>query len=235
VEIYVGTSGWSYSWNPGGFDWYSLHSNLNAVELNMSFYAFPRRRQILSWARKSRGRIRWAIKVNRIITHVYKLSEKSLNIWLKFKSIFNPLEDLIDFYLFQMPPSFRLNETNVRRLEKFFHETNLGERFALEVRDPSWITNTFLERFTELGLTLVSVDAPNFAWFVKTSNAVYLRAHGRTAWYAHRYTEEELEELAAKIIELKPSRIYVFFNNNHDMLDNSREMIKILENKLEKK
>jgi len=38
MKIFVGTSGWSYSWNEGGnFDWFVENSNLNAVELNVSF------------------------------------------------------------------------------------------------------------------------------------------------------------------------------------------------------
>jgi uncharacterized protein YecE (DUF72 family) len=39
MELFVGTSGWFYSWNPdGSFDWFCRFSGLNAVELNMSFY-----------------------------------------------------------------------------------------------------------------------------------------------------------------------------------------------------
>ncbi|MFP3209319.1 MAG: DUF72 domain-containing protein, partial [Nitrososphaeria archaeon] len=38
MEPYVGTSGWSYAWNPDGLEWYVRNSGLNAVELNSSFY-----------------------------------------------------------------------------------------------------------------------------------------------------------------------------------------------------
>ena len=47
MEVFVGTSGWSYGWNKGGnLDWYLRNSHLNAVELNASFYRFPNRNQI---------------------------------------------------------------------------------------------------------------------------------------------------------------------------------------------
>ncbi|RLE86352.1 MAG: DUF72 domain-containing protein, partial [Thermoprotei archaeon] len=53
MEIYVGTSGWLYDWNIGGnLEWYVKFSSLNTVELNASFYRFPFRNQVRSWARK---------------------------------------------------------------------------------------------------------------------------------------------------------------------------------------
>jgi uncharacterized protein YecE (DUF72 family) len=44
--------------------------------------------------------------------------------------------------------------------------------------------------------------------------------------------DEELEEVADKIIKAKPAKAYIFFNNNHAMLENSRKMLKILEEKI---
>jgi len=44
----VGTSGYTYSWNPGKpspFEWY-ISRGFKTVEINASFYRFPRR----SWA-----------------------------------------------------------------------------------------------------------------------------------------------------------------------------------------
>ena len=39
------------------------------------------------------------------ITHVYRFNEKALERWVKFEELLEPLDDLIDFYLFQLPPS----------------------------------------------------------------------------------------------------------------------------------
>jgi uncharacterized protein YecE (DUF72 family) len=33
--------------------------------------------------------------------------------------------------------------------------------------------------------------------------------------------------VAEKILKLNPEKVYVFFNNNHAMLENAREMLKI--------
>ena len=52
MQLYVGTSGWSYDWNADGFDWYMKNSNLNSAELNASFYHFPFLNMISSWNSK---------------------------------------------------------------------------------------------------------------------------------------------------------------------------------------
>lgn len=102
MKFFVGSSGWQYSWNPDGLEWYLKNTNLNAIELNSSFYRFPFPNQVKGWKNKMKIReIRWSIKVNRLITHVYKLNEKALEIWKKFEKLFIPLEEYIDFYFFK--------------------------------------------------------------------------------------------------------------------------------------
>ena len=228
MQIFVGTSGWSYSWNEGGnFDWFIQNSNLNAVELNASFYRFPFPSHIKSWAKKGKN-LRWAIKVNQLITHVFKFSEKAYNTWIKFKSLFKELDDVIDFYLFQTPPNF--SDKNKDKVQKFIEFTNLKEKFALEVREDSWFKEENYKWAKNLNITWVSMDAPVFPRdIINLNGIVYLRMHGRTDWYSHYYYDEELLEVAEKIVKTKPLKVYVFFNNNHSMLENAQRMKKILE------
>ena len=230
VEIYVGTSGWMYDWNLGGnFDWYVRNSGLNAVELNASFYRFPFRNQIVSWARKGRV-LRWSVKVHRSITHLRRLSLEALATWSKFRELFKPLDPYIDFYLFQMPPSFQATPSNIERVREFAKSVGLGPRFAIEFRHPSWFRGVAIELCKELGITVVSVDAPPpiGTWVATSNGIVYLRMHGRTAWYAHDYSDEELLQVAKLVAESSPKRVYVFFNNDHWMLENARKMMRIL-------
>jgi uncharacterized protein YecE (DUF72 family) len=227
LEFYVGTSGWAYSWNEdGNFDWYVANSGLSAVELNASFYRFPFPSMVKSWSRKGGG-LRWSIKVNRLITHTFKFGDKAFQLWNKFRSLFAPLESNIDFFLFQLPPSTTPKSASL--IEKFFEKTQLNERFALEVRNLEWFEEKWVDRASKLGITWVSIDSPDFPRDIfNTNGLVYARMHGRTGWYAHFYTDEELEEVANKILEVKPRKAYVFFNNNHAMLINSRKMLSIL-------
>ena len=61
-----------------------------------------------------------------------------------------------------------------------------------------------------------------------SGSTVYLRLHGRSEWYLYNYSLEELRELGRAILELKPEKAYVFFNNNHYMLENARTMLRVL-------
>jgi len=227
MKVYTGTSGWLYGWNLGrSLDWYLENSGLNAVELNASFYRFPFPSQVKGWARKG-SELRWAIKVNRLVTHVFKFGERALGTWGKFERLFEPMHGLIDFYLFQLPP--RYTPKAAPMLEKFIRATKLGKRFALEVRNLAWFKPEWVEWARKLGITWVSVDCPDFPLEVyNTSGLVYERMHGRSAWYSHYYTDEELFEVSEKIRAMKPRAAYVWFNNNHDMCENAQRMFRLL-------
>jgi uncharacterized protein YecE (DUF72 family) len=228
MECFVGTSGWFYSWNPyGSFEWFVRHSGLNAVELNMSFYRYPYPNMVRSWTLKGKS-FRWAVKVNRLITHTFKFNERAYELWQKFQNLFAPLEPSVDFYLFQLPPS--MTPKALQTLENFIAKTRLGKRFALEVRNTKWFDKPYIEWASKLNITWVSVDSPDFPLDIYNTNGiVYERMHGRTAWYSHYYTDQELEDVANRIRKANPEKVYVFFNNNHAMLENARRMLQILE------
>jgi len=227
MEVFVGTSGWAYAWNENqSLDWYAKNSGLNAVELNASFYRFPFPSWVKSWALKGKE-LRWSIKVNRLITHTFKFNERALNLWKRFEATFKPLETNIDFYLFQLPPFMK--SSFALKLQKFVEKTDLERKFAFEVRNMDWFNKNWTEWASEIGITWVSVDCPDYPLDVfNTHGMVYERMHGRYDWYSTYYKDKELEEVAQNIAKLKPEKAYVFFNNNHAMLDNARKMLGIL-------
>ena len=221
MNFFVGTSGWSYDWNPDGIKWYVENSGLNSVELNSSFYRFPFKVWINAWKKYE---IRWMIKVNRIVTHLHRLNEKSYRVWGKFRSLFSPMENKIDYYLFQMPPNFKEFERVLEFVKKYGKE-----KFAFEFRNKYMYSKEILKKLK--GITVVSVDEPGMTRIVKTSKDVYLRLHGKTFWYSHNYSNEELKELLKMATKLKPKKLYVMFNNNHNMLENARSCYDILKEK----
>lgn len=228
MEVYVGTSGWLYDWNEGrNLEWYVNNSGLNAVELNSSFYRFPTHSQVKGWVNKGSG-LRWSIKVNRLFTHNFKLGVKALERWESFVSIFKPLDHLIDFYLFQLPPNLKPPAST--KIEDMYKRTELKGRFALEWRNQEWFKKSWIKWAEDLKLTLVSIDAPNLPRNIFCTNGiVYMRMHGRSSWYSHLYSIDELKEIKLKLKDMHPSKIYVFFNNNTNMLINARQMVSILE------
>jgi len=221
-DIRIGTSGWTYDWNPNGFDWYIRRSGLKSVELNMSFYRFPFKNMIKSWARKTPEGFIWAVKVHQSITHRLKFAGRSLEIWNSFKDRFSELLPKIRYFLFQLPPSFRPTGKLLENLEYFINEVNLGESFVLEWRNTEWFSDEWIRWAKSLGITLCTVDSPELPRNVlKSSKHVYVRFHGRTFWYSHNYSQEELYEVIKAIIEANPEYIAIYFNNDHHMLENA--------------
>jgi uncharacterized protein YecE (DUF72 family) len=126
-----------YSWNLGrSLEWYVNHSGLNAVELNASFYRVPAAGQVERWAEVGRA-LRWAVKVYRGVTHFGKLSEKALERLKGFLAVFRPLDYLIDFYLFQMPPTFRRTAETMARVEQIARLLGRGRRLSFGIQTGS--------------------------------------------------------------------------------------------------
>jgi uncharacterized protein YecE (DUF72 family) len=224
MQVFVGTSGWSYSWNKGNsLDWFIEHSGLLSVELNASFYRFPFPNQVRSWARKGAD-LRWAVKVHRSITHFHRFNEQALEIWDRFREAFSLLDPVISFYLFQVSPSFRDTDAIIA----FAEEVSLGGRFALEVRNRNLLGDDAACRNLQEHAILVSVDSPEFRNRIFPGRTIYFRFHGREGWYSYDYSAGELEETAGLLRSAAPDRLFVFFNNNHAMLENAREMKGIL-------
>ena len=84
MEIYAGTSGYSYKQWKGPFYPEDLPAagmlrfyaeRLGAVEINNTFYRMPKRSVLESWAAQVPGSFRFAIKASRRITHFKRLKD----------------------------------------------------------------------------------------------------------------------------------------------------------------
>lgn len=224
MRLYVGTSGWSYDWNRGrSLDWFVENSGLPAIELNGSFYRFPSESTIAGWADKGQS-LQWSIKVHRGVTHNHNFDGEAFGIWERFFGRFSPLDPLVEFYLFQAPPYFSDSE----RLSGFADDADIGRRFALEIRSPALLGNDEECRILQSHATLVSVDSPDFKERIFPGEIVYLRMHGRgERWYSYQYSDVELMRILNRLGTIDPDKAYVFFNNNHAMLENARRLLNL--------
>lgn len=50
--------------------------------------------------------------------------------------------------------------------------------------------------------------------------------HGREGWYSYNYSIEEISETIRKMREFEPEKVYIYFNNDHNMLENARMTLK---------
>jgi uncharacterized protein YecE (DUF72 family) len=226
VQTLVGTSGYSYPWNPkrpSAFEWY-LAQGFNTVEINSTFYRFPAPSSIRVWSLAPAG-FAFSIKVHRSITHYTKLG--SVGLWQKFMSSFAPLEKRIKFWLFQFPESFAPTDSSMKRITHFLDEVSLDGKAVLEFRRTEWWR--YINNIQELGAVFCSVDAPALPRELAISRGtVYLRVHGRGAWYDYVYSYRELLSLATKLRRTGAKTVAVYFNNDTGMLENALTLSRIL-------
>jgi uncharacterized protein YecE (DUF72 family) len=235
-KIRIGTSGYSYSWNkakPNAFEWY-ISQGFNSVEINYSFYRFPPLASIKFWQIKAPRDFTFSIKVHRSITHYNRLKKpRSIELWDQFSKIFEPLQNKIDFWLFQMPANFKFKPENLERVRSFFnsggimHQVVTRKKAVIEFRDSSWWNEPALKEIEGAGIAFCSVDAPRLPNEIITiSDAIYLRLHGTKTWYNYLYPEERLKQIVSDMIAMGAQKKAIYLNNDHGMLPNGLFLMK---------
>jgi len=239
MRVYIGCGGYSNEeWTAPGLiyegvrkdDFLGVYAgHFDAVELNSSFYAIPGLKAFEGMARKSGGRTRFAVKVNKVFTHERAPSDVDFDRMLQSPE---PLREagVMGPYLAQFPYSFHRTADN-RKYLHMLSERFAGRELAVELRHASWDKPEVREGMAEFGLIWVSPDYPPVGGMPEpqvhvTGDVGYLRLHGRNAgsWWEgksaaerhdYRYTRAEMEEWAEKIafVEGELSELYVFFEN----------------------
>ncbi|MGQ9514320.1 MAG: DUF72 domain-containing protein [Thermoproteota archaeon] len=226
-KIRIGTSGYSYYWNEGKptpFEWY-LKQGFHTVEINASFYRFPLPSWVKEWS-KAPDIFDLSIKVHRSITHYAKFRGRAIDLWRRFKAPLSKVEDKISFWLFQMPSLYTYSEKNVETLSSFFGELDLGNKAVIEFRDPLWWRH--IDKIGRIGISFCSVDAPGLPRdIVAINDVVYVRLHGRKAWYSYIYTKGELRGIIRRIDRARASKKHVYLNNDEGMLENGKFLTKL--------
>jgi uncharacterized protein YecE (DUF72 family) len=80
-------------------------------------------------------------------------------------------------------------------------------------------------------LIFCSVSAPRLPdELIRTSDVIYARLHGRSRWYRHDYTPDELNEWARKIEESGAQEAWIYFDNDREgfAIKNAQELARLL-------
>lgn len=144
MELFVGTSGYSYKEWKGSFypedlsakkmlSWYG--ERLGAVEINNTFYRLPKAAVLETWAEQVPGTFRFSIKASRRISHFTRLKEESREPLAYLLDTVQVLGDRLGVVLFQLPPNMKVDP---ERLEAFLGYLPEGTPGAFEFRHPSW-------------------------------------------------------------------------------------------------
>ncbi|MGE0878864.1 MAG: DUF72 domain-containing protein [Acidimicrobiia bacterium] len=220
----VGCSGWSYKdWRgvvyPASMPqrlWFDHYSTLfDTVELNATFYRLPTTTAMENWARAAPARFLFAVKMGAFGSHRMKLREAET--WLpNHLDRVGRLGEHLGPTLVQLPPRWR---RNVERLDEFLTIAPADLRWAVELREPSWLHDDVFTVLAKHGAALCIHDLLPDHPFVLTTDWTYLRFHGPNALtqpYHDRYGRRRLDRWATRVDALLAAGndVYAYFNND---------------------
>lgn len=252
TQLYIGTAGWSYKdWVPNfypqpqskNFDWLQFYSQyFNVVEVNSTYYAYPKNEMINGWIRKVEGvdDFCFTIKLHQDFTHKKYFDDEKINIVRDHLDILSNAERLGGL-LIQFPYSFGCNSANVNYLNRLLEIFENYNKFV-EVRHTSWNNQDAYDFFRKHNTSLCTIDQPKLGNSLQfkpiiTNDTAYIRFHGRNeeAWkksinnfiekqsyeqqserYKYLYTPGELVQISQQIKEIydKVKKVFVIMNNH---------------------
>lgn len=222
----VGCSGWSYrDWRgrfyPEGLPqrrWFEHYaSTFDTVELNTTFYRLPTPEAVERWAAAAPSGFEYALKLGAFGSHRMKLRDAAR--WLpNHLDRAELLGPTLGPTLVQLPPRWR---RDVARLDEFLQVAPRSMRWAVELREPSWLHGDVYAVLAAHGAALCIHDLLDDHPFVLTADWTYVRFHGpeaTTRKYWGAYGPERLRPWARRLsAELaRGVDVWCYFNNDHE-------------------
>jgi uncharacterized protein YecE (DUF72 family) len=219
LELYVGTSGYSYKEWKGSFypedlstkDMLSYYGErLNTVEINNTFYRLPSESVLDGWAAQVPASFRFSIKASQRITHFTRLKEEAREPTEYLLRTVHVLGAKLGVVLFQLPPNLK---ADVERLRAFLDVLPVGTPAAFEFRHESWKDAAVLDVLREREIVLVCADteeAEGDEPIVGTASWGYLRLRRPD------YTDADLARWAERVQANRWERAFVFFKHEDE-------------------
>lgn len=227
-RIRIGCSGWSYpDWRGRAYPtrepaarWFDTYQRrFDTVELNTTFYRLPSESAVDAWRERARPGFCYAAKVARFASHRKKLTDPAgPDGWVaRHVDRLGRLGPVLGPNLVQLPPRWR---RDVGRLEAFLAVAPPSLRWAVELRDPSWLHDDTFEVLARHGAALCIHDLLADHPWVCTTDWSYVRFHGAHALdapYRDAYTGRRLWRVAERFEAWRDEGrdVFAYFNNDH--------------------
>ena len=222
--MHVGTSGWSYDhWDgvlyppgtPARDRLAHYVRRFGTVELNASFYRWPRTATFVSWRRRLPPGFQLSVKAPRGLTHAKRLYAPET--WVgRLTECWHELGEKRAVLLVQLPPTQARDDA---RLDFFLGLLPDWMRVAVEFRHPSWHDGAVYALLERHGAAYCVMSGAGLPCVLRaTAPFVYVRLHGPddAHLYAGSYPDADLRWWADRIGEwARDGRdVYVYFNND---------------------
>ena len=219
MNLYVGTSGYSYAEWKGSFypkdlpnkqmlHYYAQH--LQTVEINYTFRRIPKTSVFEGWAAEVPADFKFVLKAPQRITHIHRLknSDDTLAIFLR---VAQALEQRLGPILFQLAPNFKKDAPRLRDFLAAF-QTGRQMRAAFEFRNASWFDDETFDVLREHNAALCIAEAEDGVQvpFVSTADWGYVRLR------MPDYGDAELKQWLQRVRQAKWRDAFVFFKHEEE-------------------
>ena len=218
-ELRVGTSGYDYPHWEGVFYPEDLPASerfahyagcFDTVEINSTFYGLPEPSTFRGWRERAPEGFLYALKFSRYGSHLKHLKDPEETVG-NFLDAAGELGDRLGPILVQLPPAWNANPP---RLRAFLDAAPSGRRWAVELRDESWLCDEVLGILEEHAAALCVHDMIEDHPRRTTADWVYLRFHGVLAGggYSRQYLTARAREVDDHLAAGRD--VFAFFNND---------------------
>jgi uncharacterized protein YecE (DUF72 family) len=218
-QLRIGTSGYQYPHWRGVFypeglptrEWLRYYSTrFDTVEINSTFYQLPSEKTFDAWRESAPEGFCFALKFSRYGSHVKRLKDPEPTI-ARFLERAERLRLSFGPILVQLPPRWHVAPD---RLERFLAAASPEHRWAIELRDPSWLCEEVYSILRRHEAALCVHDLIERHPREITAPWMYLRFHGER--YAGSYSHQALRAEAKRIrSHLRDGLdVFVYFNND---------------------
>lgn len=195
------------------FDYYN--DRFKTLELNVTFYRFPRLSFLQPWYEKSPETFNFSVKAPRAITHYKKFNDSARYLDDFYGTVEEGLKEKLGCVLFQMPAQMAFKE---EKLEQIIENLNPSFKNVLEFRNETWWNDYVYRRLAQSNITFCGMSHPGLPdEIVQNTKTLYFRFHGVPALYKSRYNMEALKKISDQIESNEDIReAFIYFNNDID-------------------
>jgi uncharacterized protein YecE (DUF72 family) len=225
--------GWKGEFYPEGLPqrkWFEFYcESFNTVELNVTFYRFPKLQDLKGWFDRSPVDFKFTVKAPRLITHYKRFHNAKRETQDFYETVNKGLRDKLGNVLFQLHPRMEYSEENLERILETLDPSFVN---VLEFRHESWWRNSVYKTLREHKATFCSISYPALPdGVVKTLPIMYYRFHGVPQLYLSSYSNKELVRISEELKHFRGTTdIYCYFNNDIQVAAvwNARNLQKIV-------
>jgi uncharacterized protein YecE (DUF72 family) len=224
--------GWREAFYPKGLPqrkWFEFYcESFNTVELNVTFYRFPKLQDLTGWYNRSPEDFRFTVKAPRLITHYKRFHDAKRETQDFYDTVSKGLREKLGCVLFQLHPRMEYSEEN---LERILVTLNTGFVNALEFRHESWWRSSVFKVLKEHNLTFCSISYPDLPdEVIRTAPSLYYRFHGVPQLYLSSYSNSELLKVSEELNHFRRiTDVFCYFNNDIEVaaVRNAKELQKM--------